>query len=70
MYTEINFKSGKELREAFKRGEKLQTFQPGGMFPPKWGCDCVIEGPHYPKPHKFYVGVTTDEQGIITKIRK
>jgi hypothetical protein len=63
-YTDKNFKSGKALKEAFANGETLTVYQPGGMFPLKDG-ENVIEGPHYPEPHKFYVSVTVKDAVIV-----
>jgi hypothetical protein len=68
MYTVTNFKSGKALKEAFKAGERLETWQPGGMFAAKRDGDAVIEGPHYPKPHSFYVQVRL-QNGIIVAVK-
>lgn len=46
MYTTRNFKSDKALRKAFKAGELLEVYQPGGIFSSVvkdgWG---VVEGP-------------------------
>lgn len=70
MYTVRNFKSGKELKAAFAAGDRLEVFQPGpfGGGPIKDGREC-IEGPHYPQPHKFYIGVDVKD-GVIVKIHK
>lgn len=32
-YTEINFKTGKAFKEAFKSGKKIAVFQPGPFGP-------------------------------------
>ena len=68
-YTDRNFKSGKALKEAFQSGELIGVYQPGGMFGPEvkdgW---TVIEGPHYPQPHKFYVQVEV-KNGVIVEIK-
>lgn len=55
MYTEKNFKTKKELKEAIKNGEQVRYYQPGpfGGNEPQEGTFCV-EGPHYPKPHQWY----------------
>lgn len=67
MYTEINFKTKKEFKEAFKRGEIIRVYQPGGIFPgTKTGKD-VIEGPHYPKPHSWYASVLIEDY-VVKKI--
>ncbi len=67
MYTVINFKSKKALKEAFKAGEKIEVFQPGGTFEGVATGITTIEGPHYPKPHSFYLEVKV-EDNVITKI--
>lgn len=67
MYTEKDYPTKKALVEDFKAGVKIGTYQPGGMFPAQRDGKIVIEGPHYPKPHKFYLQVMV-EDGIITKI--
>jgi hypothetical protein len=62
-YTSKNFKSGKELKEAFANGQTLTVYSPG-PFPLKDG-ETVIEGPHYPEPHRFYVQVTVKDSVIV-----
>lgn len=69
MYTVIDFNSKKELVEAFKAGAKLEVYQPGPFGPEAKDGRTVIEGPHYPRPHKFYVSVEV-QNGIIVKINK
>ena len=68
MYTTINFKSKKALKEAVKAGQAIRYFQPGpfggneqqnGTF--------SIEGPHYPQPHKWYARCEAVD-GLITKV--
>lgn len=68
-YTTINFKTGKALREAFKSGDKLTVFQPGPFGPAVPDGDTVIEGPHFPEPHRFYVGVQVKD-GVIVGVKK
>ena len=67
MYTEINFRTKKAMKEAFKEGKSLRTYQPGGMFPAKTDGRACIEGPHYPEAHKWYASVELKD-GIITKV--
>ena len=69
MYTHTNFKSGKALREAVKAGERVTVYQPGSFGPDARDGDAVIEGPHYPEPHRFYVGVVVKD-GVIVKVKK
>ena len=69
MYTTINFKTKKALKEAVANGQKVRVYQPGpfGGNEPLNGTVCV-EGPHYPEPHRWYAECTL-ENGIITKVR-
>lgn len=65
-YTEINFRTKKELKESLARGEKLRVFQPGPFGPDVGDGVASLEGPHYPEPHSWYATVEV-ENGIITK---
>jgi len=68
-YVEPNYKTKKLLKEAIKAGKEVTVFQPGGMFSgniPSNG-KAVIEGPHYPEPHKWYASVTIVD-GLVTKV--
>ncbi len=67
-YTEENFKSKKELKEAFKRGEKIRVYQPGPFGSAVADGRVVIEGPHYPEPHRWYAAVEV-VGGVIVRIR-
>jgi len=64
MYTTINFKNKKALKEAVASGKKISTFQPGGMFPATRDGEIALEGPHYPEPHRWYASATV-KNGII-----
>jgi hypothetical protein len=67
-YIDPNYKSKKEFIAAVKSGVKHQTYNPSGMFPtPQEGND-VIEGPHYPQPHKWYAQVKV-ERGIVVSAK-
>ena len=67
MYTVINFKTKKELREAVAQGIQVTLYAPGLGSPKENGRE-YIEGPHYPKPHTWYAEVTV-ENGIVTKVK-
>ena len=69
MYTSKNFKTKKALKEAVANGEKVTYFQPGpfGGNEPKNGT-IVVEGPHYPEPHRWYAECIV-ENGIIVRVR-
>ena len=65
MYTTFNFKTKKALKEALARGEEITYFQPGpfGGNEPSEGT-VYLEGPHYPKPHRWY-GTLQVKDGVI-----
>lgn len=63
MYTERNFKTKKQLKEAVAAGEQVATFQPG-PFPAKTNGRVSLEGPHYPAPHSWYASAEINN-GII-----
>lgn len=66
MYTSVNFKSKKELKEAVKRGDRITVFSPG-PFPCPSNGRVTLDGPHYPQPHRWYAGATI-ENGVIVKV--
>lgn len=69
MYTDINFKTKKALKEAVANGEKVTYYQPGpfGGNEPQNGTICV-EGPHYPEPHRWYAECKV-ENGVIISVK-
>lgn len=67
MYTEINFKTKKAFKEAFKSGQKIKVYQPGGIFVGKTNGMVTIEAPHFPEPHRWYAAVEI-EDSIVTRI--
>lgn len=73
MYTTIDFKTKKTLKEAVASGKQVRIFQPGGIFNPPEGSvsytgKATLEGPHYPKPHSWYASVDMKD-GIVVKVR-
>ena len=69
MYTDIDFKTKKQLKEAVAAGRVIGVYQPGpfGGKEPLDG-EVSVEGPHYPKPHTWYARVTLAD-GVIVKVR-
>jgi len=67
MHTEKNYRTKKALKEDFKLGKVIRTYQPGGMFEGQHNGRVCIEGPHYPEPHKWYCSVVI-ENDVVTKI--
>lgn len=70
MYTTINFKTKKALKEAVLAGQKVYVYQPNNMFgtPDPKEVSVVVEGPHYPKPHSWYASVELKD-GYIVKVK-
>jgi hypothetical protein len=59
MYVNPNFTSKKQLKKAIKAGEHVRVFSPGPFPCPQQG-QVYVEGPHYPKPHKWYSSVVVE----------
>ena len=55
-YSCENFKTKKALREAIARGP-VPVYQPGPFGPHVADGTCSLEGPHFPKPHRWYASV-------------
>jgi hypothetical protein len=73
MYTHVNFKSKKALKEAVARGERVTIYQPNDIFRnpeghPDYTGKSFVEGPHYPEPHRWYASVDVVD-GAITKVK-
>lgn len=73
MYTDKDFTSKKELKEAIAKGVSVRVYQPNDMFGVteriSIGVHKVsVEGPHYPKPHKWYAEVEIVD-GMVMKVR-
>lgn len=71
MYTDINFKTKKVLKDALAEGREVTFYQPGGMFKGDSNIQngvIYLEGPHYPAPHIWYAqGVVKD--GRLVKVK-
>lgn len=69
MYTTVNFKTKKALKEAIAAGKRIGVYQPGPFRQgtPQNG-KVAVEGPHYPQPHKWYAQVELQD-GYIVKVR-
>lgn len=59
MYAVTNFTTKKALKAAVAEGD-VEVYQPG-PFPTKAGMAC-LEGPHYPKPHRWWAEVMVVEK--------
>jgi hypothetical protein len=65
-YVRPNFKTKKALREAIAKGQQVEVFSPGPFGCAQNGKE-TIEGPHYPKPHKWYAVVEVVD-GLVVKV--
>ncbi len=81
MYTDKNFKSKKELKEAVlayntispidgQRMGRAVTYHQPGPFAGNERRDGKVycEGPHFPEAHKWYAECTV-ENGVIVKVK-
>jgi hypothetical protein len=67
MYVSPNFASKKALKDALAAGQTVNVFSPG-PFPCPQNGRVAVEGPHYPKPHKWY-GEATVENGHVVSVK-
>ena len=67
-YVNPDYPSKKAFKEAVAAGVRHKTFNPSGLFPTEQNGSDVIEGPHYPKPHKWYASVLVRE-GVVVKVK-
>jgi hypothetical protein len=73
MYTDKDFNSKKELKEALEKSVTVRVYQPNDMFGiteriSRGKHTVSLEGPHYPKPHKWYAQAEVVD-GIVMKVR-
>lgn len=72
MYAKPNFKTKKALKEALAAGQRVTAFLPNSEytgFTTQTDGETVIEGPHYPEPHRWYAKVMLKD-GEIIKVLK
>jgi hypothetical protein len=68
MYVNPDYKSKKDFKAAVESGKKHYPYNPSGMFPTPENGTGVVEGPHYPKPHKWYAQVEIKD-GVVVKVK-
>lgn len=66
-YVNPDYPTKKAFKEAVEAGVKHRTYNPSGLFPTTQNGTDVIEGPHYPKPHRWYARVDV-VNGVVTKV--
>lgn len=69
MYTSVNFKTKKALKQSLEVGAKIGIWQAGpfGGNEPQNGT-VYLEGPWYPEPHRWYASAVV-ENGYIVKVK-
>lgn len=67
MYTDVNYKSKKALKDAVAAGVKVRLYAPGLGSPVENGTE-TVSGPHYPQPHTWYATVTMVD-GVVVKVK-
>lgn len=67
MYTVFNYQSKKALVADVKAGKQVRCYSPGPFPCPTDGSVC-LEGPHYPKPHKWYASAVLKD-GVIVSVK-
>ena len=67
LYPELASKA--EYKRALARGDRITAEEntPWGSYPFEDGT-AIFEGPHYPKPHKYY-GTATLIGGVVVAIK-
>ena len=68
-YVDPDYPTKKAFKAAVDSGIRHVTYNPSGMFPTHQNGSDVIEGPHYPKPHRWYAAVVV-EDGAVVKVKK
>jgi len=68
-YTMQDYKTIKAIKDDLKNGINIQCYQPGlGPDLTNYTGTVYLEGPHYPKPHKWY-GQGQMVNGLLIKIK-
>lgn len=65
MYVYPNFKTKKAFREAVKEGKYVCLYAPDITDHKLDNGEFVVEGPHYPEPHRWYATCTVKAGRIV-----
>lgn len=65
-YVDPNYPSKKTFLAAVKAGVRHHPYNPSGMFPVPQNGSVTIEGPHYPKPHKWYSSCVVKDGVVVS----
>ena len=66
-YADYNAPTKKALKDAIARGRRVRVFSPG-PFPCPQNGRVALEGPHFPKPHRWYATAEVHD-GVIVSIK-
>ena len=67
-YVDPDYPSKKAFKAAVASGVQHIPYNPSGLYPVTTDGVLVVEGPHYPKPHRWYASVVV-ENGIVVKVK-
>jgi len=65
MYTNFNYASKAAIKRDLEAGKSIECHSPG-PFPSPTDGRISLEGPHYPKPHKWYAEGTMKDGRLIS----
>lgn len=68
MYVPIDYPTKKAFLASVKAGIENPVYIPNGIFEAPKNGSGVVEGPHYPKPHKWYASVKI-KNGIVVEAK-
>jgi hypothetical protein len=66
-YVDPNYRTKKEFKAAVANGVKHYPYSPSGLFSLPRNGRVAIEGPHYPRAHRWYADCEVVD-GVITKV--
>jgi len=66
-YVDPDYPTKKAFMAAVKAGVRHDTYSPG-PFPARTEGRDVVEGPHYPKPHRWYASVVVKD-GVVVSVK-
>jgi hypothetical protein len=67
MYVSPNFKTKKALKKAVANGDTVRIWEPIRLVAPAPENGTVtVEGPHFPKPHRWYGQVTVKDGKVVS----
>ena len=67
MYVDPDYPTKKAFRLAVAQGARPEPYNPSSIFPAPHDGETTIEGPHFPRPHRWYARVRV-EGGVIVQV--